>query len=228
MSTRTIFAGLAMGAALLASSAAGAGTIYSNDFESGSTANLTGFTAIETAPNGQKYLGPLAAGANSTLTLNTAGYNSITLAFDLYTLNSLDGQQAPGPDFFKLTANDATLFNQTFTNVVGWTQSYGGNAPGGTGSDPALTGALGYNFYGPDHTYHLSFTLTGPAATTAFTFFGNSDQTWTDEGFGIDNILVTGVTSAVPEPSTWAMMLAGFGGLALMARRRLRRQAAAA
>lgn len=34
------------------------------------------------------------------------------------------------------------------------------------------------------------------------------------------------VTAAVPEPATWAMMLAGFGGLALMARRR--RKAAAA
>jgi hypothetical protein len=32
----------------------------------------------------------------------------------------------------------------------------------------------------------------------------------------------SGSLSAVPEPSTWAMMLAGFGGLALLAARRRR------
>jgi hypothetical protein len=30
------------------------------------------------------------------------------------------------------------------------------------------------------------------------------------------------ITAAVPEPSTWAMMLAGFGGLAFLAARRRR------
>ena len=37
---------------------------------------------------------------------------------------------------------------------------------------------------------------------------------------------ITGSLSAVPEPSTWAMMLAGFGGLALLAARRRRASSA--
>jgi hypothetical protein len=34
---------------------------------------------------------------------------------------------------------------------------------------------------------------------------------------------VTAVTAAVPEPSTWAMMLLGFGGVGFMAYRRSRK-----
>jgi len=37
--------------------------------------------------------------------------------------------------------------------------------------------------------------------------------------FSIDNVRLA---SAVPEPQTWAMMLIGFGGLALASRRRAR------
>jgi hypothetical protein len=37
---------------------------------------------------------------------------------------------------------------------------------------------------------------------------------------GLDSFSVTGVTSAVPEPSTWAMMILGFAGLGFMAYRR--------
>jgi hypothetical protein len=50
-----------------------------------------------------------------------------------------------------------------------------------------------------------------------FNFIGNSNQDSSDEGFGIDNILVTGVNSAVPEPASWLLMIAGFGlsGIAL-------------
>ncbi|HEY4052309.1 MAG TPA: PEPxxWA-CTERM sorting domain-containing protein, partial [Terriglobales bacterium] len=43
---------------------------------------------------------------------------------------------------------------------------------------------------------------------------------------GVDSFSVSSVTSAVPEPSTWAMMLLGFAGLGLMAYRRRNRLAA--
>jgi PEP-CTERM motif len=40
--------------------------------------------------------------------------------------------------------------------------------------------------------------------------------------FGSLTAAAPGSLSAVPEPSTWAMMLAGFGGLVLLAARRRR------
>ena len=37
---------------------------------------------------------------------------------------------------------------------------------------------------------------------------------------GVDNFQISGGVGAVPEPSTWAMMLIGFAGLGFMAYRR--------
>jgi len=88
--------------------------------------------------------------------------------------------------------------------------------------DPALTGILGYFSFGPDHTYHLSFAL-GDNATTVIGFFGNTTQAWVDEGFGVDNVVLTGNAITTPESSTWAMMVVGLGfsGAAMRRKRRL-------
>jgi PEP-CTERM motif len=48
-----------------------------------------------------------------------------------------------------------------------------------------------------------------------------------NEGFGFTYALaITGAVSAVPEPSTWAMMLIGFAGLGFVAYRRTKKSAA--
>jgi uncharacterized protein (TIGR03118 family) len=52
---------------------------------------------------------------------------------------------------------------------------------------------------------------------------GNPDTLFFTDGInGETGGLFGSLTAAVPEPSTWAMMLAGFGGLALLAARRRR------
>jgi hypothetical protein len=213
----------------LAASASASTIIYSNDFESGSTGGFSGATTITTAPsNVTKFLGPLTAGSSADLALNTTGLSSITLGFDLYTLLSLDGDNSPGPDYFTVKVNgSAVLLNNTFTNNSGWTQTYGGvGSPGGTGSDPALTFQLGYDYYGPDHTYHLSYAVPVSGPSTVISFIGASDQAWGDEGFGIDNVVVDGtaaVSGGVPEPSAWATMLLGMFGLGAALRSARRR-----
>ncbi len=212
----------------LTASASASTPVYSNDFEGGSTAGFSGVTTITTAPtNYTNFLGPTSLGSSSDLTLNTTGLASITLGFDLLTLNSLDGDGTSlccGPDAFRLTVNGSTtLLNETFSNVTGWTQSYGGpGSPGGTGSDASLTGVLGYSYYGPDHTYHLSYVVPVAGASTVISFIGASEQGWSDEGFGIDNVVVTGTPLArgVPEPATWTMMMLGVFGLGALLRRR--------
>ncbi len=44
----------------------------------------------------------------------------------------------------------------------------------------------------------------------------------TSSSANIDNINVTAVRGAVPEPATWAMMIAGFGAVGVAMRRRQR------
>jgi hypothetical protein len=55
----------------------------------------------------------------------------------------------------------------------------------------------------------------------AFTTGGNLDSGWSNFAFNAPAAMITGdVASAVPEPSTWAMMLLGFAGIGFMAYRR--------
>ncbi|MBL8589374.1 MAG: PEP-CTERM sorting domain-containing protein [Methylobacteriaceae bacterium] len=109
----------------------------------------------------------------------------------------------------------------------------GANTPA-TGSDP-VSGA---------NWQFTSATLTGPAALAApyFSFYRHGDWgngpgsaganvvPWAGQpgAQGFSESLVVRVASGVPEPSTWAMMLIGFAGLALTFSRKARREAAAA
>ena len=66
----------------------------------------------------------------------------------------------------------------------------------------------------------FEFTATGPTATLTFEstttgLSGNGDYP-TAFGPALDNVTVT----AVPEPSTWVMMLLGFVGVGFVAYRR--------
>jgi hypothetical protein len=224
--------------------ATAASVIYFANFESNSTAGFSGSTTITQAPSGAKFLGPLSNGGIANLTLTDVGkYPFITLSFDLYTLYSLDGDSwsiANGvvghPDYFTVKVNGSTtLFEYTFSNGGGSTQSYGGaGSPAGTGSDPSLAGQLQYPYYdqwlpGPgDYTYHISLNLFLKGKdglliqgkdTLVFSFIGNSGQGWPDEGFGIDNVRVT----ATPLPGALPLFATGLGVLGLLGWRRKRK-----
>jgi hypothetical protein len=221
-------AGFVLAGGVLAAPA-GAATIYQNDFESGSLAGITG-GAIQTAPNGQKFLGFLSGGSSASLNLSGLGsYSSINISFDLYVMNSMDGSQPSfGPDFFRLDLDATTLLNETFANNTGWVQTYGPNAtdPGGTGS--SASGTLGYsNGFGPDWTYSLSFNPSISSSTAVLAFLGNSTQAWSDEGFGIDNILVTAVATT-PIPAALPLFASALGAMGWIARRQRKKATATA
>ena len=206
--------------------AAGAATIYTNNFSGG----LGGFTTTGglRTDNGETYLGNLTQGATASVTISTIGYQNVTLSFDLYGVLSLDGNgpAGGGADPFLVADDSGTIFNYTFANYTGPnTQSYGG-VGNPAGSYAARTGAAGCGALGfgcgdfGDASYSFSgLTLTPSANSLTLTFTGNSNQSVGDEFYGIDNIVVTGTPSAVPEPTSWALLIAGFGLVGVGARR---------
>jgi len=216
---------LAVLAAAAVGSAAHATTVYNNNFEGNSTAGFSGVTTITEAPNSSTaFLGLLGAGTSSTLTLNTAGLTSLTLNYDLYAIMTLDGDGPFGgnspqnPDAFIVNVGSTTISDYSYANFSGDTQNFEAQDLPPTPGQPDQTGAtavntLGYGNSG-DATYHFSYTFAPTGATTTITFIGDSNQSLGDEGFGIDNVNVTGVqsqTGGVPEPASWALMIAGFG-----------------
>jgi PEP-CTERM motif-containing protein len=109
-----------------------------------------------------------------------------------------DGTELPGND------NMVPIDNNGIT--------FGTNAPSGSG---------GYVFQIVDGT------SDGGCGTAYCGFFGGpgSGHTWPDNHYGLAG-LTTFTQSAVPEPSTWAMLMVGFGGLGFAAFRRGRRVSA--
>lgn len=90
----------------------------------------------------------------------------------------------------------------------------------------------GHTFYsvksmngdGENHVYATAFSGNGQIPAGVYVGFedltpsdGWEDHNYTDEQFVFTN---TAIASGVPEPSTWAMMIFGFAGIAVMAYRR--------
>jgi hypothetical protein len=71
--------------------------------------------------------------------------------------------------------------------------------------------------YSATHIY--SFNLDTGSAIPTLLHFGVNDAIFSDNT-GAFTIVVTQLAAAVPEPSTWAMMILGFAGVGFMAYRR--------
>lgn len=222
--------GLALGvfaAASLAAPAARAATIYANDFETGTAAGFEADAPVGTAPNGQRFLGRFTQGGGSTLTLTgLSAYTGVTLTFDLYAIQSLDGDAGGrGPDRFIVQQDGATVFDRTFSSFpAADTQSYPA-ARSAAGAGATATNTLGFasiaGGFG-DATYALTLALTGASDTATVRFIGASTQAVGDEGFGVDNVVVSGRSAGgtpVPEPASVALFGLGLAGLGVMRRR---------
>jgi hypothetical protein len=203
-------------------------TLYSNTFEArelGSMwslgTHLSDYTRTFTTFNGQYSSGSTTltlgaaarpAGASSAL---SSPYNQYTLTFDFYALDSWDGSSSSyGPDRFKVLVNDVTLFDNTFSNHVGGTQTF--RAPDVGGSN------LGYGTWNDAIYRNISLTFRDPGTSTIRILFKDGGlQGVNDESWGIDNVRVSYVRvtppTVVPAPSA-GLVLAG--GAGLLSRRR--------
>ena len=221
--------GVATVMALLSGSASAA-TVYSNDFEGGSTADFSAGT-IQLVPNASTHiLGEFSQGSSTTLTLTgLAPHSNVTLDFTLDVVGSMDGdgQNGGGPDNFVITAPSGIIFNQNFANFAGGnTQNYP-TEPSAPTTGAAGVDTLGYSGFPDsgngvqDSIYNFSLPFADTSSTLTITFAGDTSEPTSNEFYGIDNVSVgTDASASVPEPASLALLCAGIAGLGFVRRRK--------
>lgn len=165
-----------------------------------------------------------------------ATHSSLNLGFLFAAIDSLDGTGTfPSGDFFRIALDGAQIFRESFANALAsQVQSYmpaagvelarrvdlGFGGPGGFLTDSAYDFAADPRFSNIAHS--------GSNAVFTFVVEGQGVQSLDDESWAMDNLRVSlnGVTAPVPEPETYAVMLAGLGTLGWVARRRRARSGA--
>lgn len=208
---------------------ASAVTIFSQNFDSApranNTTNVPGFTVtggVDIISNGTA--GVLCAGAAGrcldlvgspnvgSITSTPINFNAgrlITVSFHL-SGNPRAGTPA---DIFNFALGFTDPENiAVFALISGFQGSYGSTGPG-ISTMGTYTESLVRNR--PFVSYALSFVPTS-AGSLLLTFGGAGPND--SAGPILDNVLVG--SQVVPEPSTWLMLLAGFGMVGLAARRR--------
>lgn len=228
-----------MGAPLLLSlaPAALAGTLYSNNFESGTTGitgaggtTSTGNVNGDVTVNGNTVWWNTSGGdpaAATTLTLSGLAANqTLNLEFTFLAIASWDGSGLEGnccaPDFMNVNLNSSSVFQGSFRNYnVGTDPEYPGHivangypAPPANTTVTLLSSCCNGGGFGTS-VYDISITgLTADALGNAtFDFFasGSGWQGGGDESVGLDNIVVTSNASATPEPSSVFLLIGGAG-----------------
>lgn len=183
------------------------------------------------------FAGPTPAMAtNQSFSLDFNSSSVTTgLSFVLDGYVSLDGQNFYEDDF-SLRLNGAQIFLGTF-NLGGGSNSGAqaniySNPFAAALSNPTNNGTA-ITFTGGRETFDfagLAVNIGSNTLTFAYTSLSDANhagfQGLGDEGWGIEQVNVSTV-SAVPEPSTWAMMIFGFAVLGVMAFRRKSRAMAA-
>jgi hypothetical protein len=177
---------------------------------------------------GLTLVGASSASAAYTLSNSAGGDGFLTGAYPSFTLSGADD----GPGYPSGYNTNFTYYTDTVaaSGLLTFNWNYVTDDCCGAGWDPAgyvingVNTQLTADVFGPPGTGNASGTTT--VALGAGDFFG-----WyvysPDSCCGRGNLSVTDVSvTAVPEPETYALMLAGLGLLGFMARRRKQHEAA--
>ncbi len=158
---------------------------YENNFQ-----NVVGTewskNSTDVTPSGaRKFLGQFGNEKISLTLNNLAPHTSVAVSFDLYVIQSWDGNGTQyGPDFWDFSVDDQpALLHTTFGNVTP-----GGPYPAGV--KVSEVNSLGYKYYG-DSVYRLTYTIPHSGRTIKLNFSASGLQGLDDESWGLDNVKVT-------------------------------------
>jgi choice-of-anchor C domain-containing protein len=189
-------------------------------FQNGSFESFDSGAANVLCPDGINFCGQYNAG-NSGINGWTIGGHSVDV------VGIVGWTASNGAWSIDLSGVGAGSLSQSFDTVAGTsyqvTFDLGGNFYGGPNIKTGVVSAAGssqslsFNNAASTATnmgwMHQSFTFVATEASTALSFTSTTDG---NAGIALDNITIT----PVPEPETYAMMLAGLGLLGVVARRR--------
>ena len=195
-----IFAALALGASVQSSSA----TIVLQDNFDGpaAQANWPGDTVFKSIPQPGN-----VSGLPSVDLVGPGFFQSLAFSGNSVDLNGSTGTGFSPSGQLQSVASFG-LGDYVVTFVLSGNQR---NAPEQTTT--ISLGGQSFSITPTDDVYHTyTHTFVGASGQLGFLESGPSDQ----QGNLLDNV----VLSAVPEPSTWAMMILGFAGVGFMAYRR--------
>jgi hypothetical protein len=191
-------------------------------FGNQSVSSADGSASVQSTPT------PLPA-ITSTATANATANGSEALGILNYWF-AISGPVSDQTASVNVIANGSlfssgpTMQSTDFLRVAGATivnaTSIGGN--NGTFTTPATVSGLSYNF---DYLIEMNATAIAHPSGTATAFldpFLFLDPNLVALGYSIitSDGIGNSLASAVPEPSTWAMMILGFAGIGFMAYRR--------
>lgn len=202
MKFKTIVASAALIACAVWAQGSAAGVVLSDNFNADAqTLNWAGDSSFASLPD------PSIAGQSSTDLIGTGFY-------DFYPGNGnyvdLDGSSGTGNNPAGVLKSKTSFGAGTYTLSF----DLAGNARGAANQTTIVTlggttvASLNLSSSDPFTLHTFTFTTTG--GNLMFLEQGPSDQ----QGNILDNVTLT----SVPEPTTWALMLIGFGGLGAVMR----------
>ncbi|OYW45346.1 MAG: hypothetical protein B7Z08_11730 [Sphingomonadales bacterium 32-68-7] len=164
-------------------------------------------------------LGLTQMSTNATLDLDAGNW-----AITYYLLGSESGFNdtftAPDVNFTETTGYSP--WGESFIGVsslVGW--AGGSLGPilnfSSVGGAPASLGNTGFGVF-------LSAAQAGSETTNSTFYFGYDDQITNPDDDNHDDLIIKAVVSPIPEPSTWGLMILGFGALGMAMRGSRRRE----
>lgn len=133
-----------------------------------------------------------------------------------------DGEQWRNGGNTTLAAQSMVMqygFGASFATVANWVTP-GGNFDWASPVTTATSGKVDGNVAGLQAARGGEVNTSWAAGSTLWVRWVENNDAGSDHGLAIDNLSLSVIAPAIPEPSTYALLLAGLGTVGFMARRR--------